>query len=415
MLKKPTLTLFLFVNICAYAQDTLNISLSQADSMFLSNNYLLLAAGMNIESHKAHVIQARLYPNPVAAASFNLLDPENRKVLHLGNTGQASFQVEQLFLLGGKRKSEIAMARTNAEIAGLEFEQLLKELKYQLHIHLYAAGQTRFLLEQYNSQLELLDALLQAYEAGAAMGNIPLKDIVRLKGAYISLNNERAEILKNYYEAQNNLQVLLQTQSVIRFEFSDQDVERYIQAKTPGELLALATEHRSDLLILRQNQALAQQYLRYQKQLKIPDVSLFLAYDQNSGVFRHEVNAGLAIPLPLWNKNQGNISAAQIKIAETDYYLKAAQTEISAGILNAHAYYMQSLAEYQKAKSLYNQDFEITIKGMTDNFQKRNISIIEFIDFFEAYNDVIKEISRNNIQLITAAEQLNLLTGKEVY
>lgn len=52
---------------------------------------------------------------------------------------------------------------------------------------------------------------------------------------------------------------------------------------------------------------------------------------------------------------------------------------------------------------------------MSLNFQKRNVSIIEFIDFFESYNDVLAELMRIKTQLVISAEQINLLTGKDIY
>jgi cobalt-zinc-cadmium efflux system outer membrane protein len=52
---------------------------------------------------------------------------------------------------------------------------------------------------------------------------------------------------------------------------------------------------------------------------------------------------------------------------------------------------------------------------MTNNFQKQNVSIVEFIDFFEAYNEVLTELARIKKQLVISAEQLNLLIGKDVF
>ena len=41
--------------------------------------------------------------------------------------------------------------------------------------------------------------------------------------------------------------------------------------------------------------------------------------------------------------------------------------------------------------------------------------MIEFIDFFEAYNEAQTELARIRKELVIAGEQLNLLTGKEIY
>lgn len=87
--------------------------------------------------------------------------------------------------LGGKRKSEIEMAKTDVKLAKLEFQQLVRQLKFRLHSDLFALGQQKFLLETYNKQLVLLDTILSSYQVQTDKGNIPLKELVRLKGAYL--------------------------------------------------------------------------------------------------------------------------------------------------------------------------------------------------------------------------------------
>ncbi|PVD53920.1 TolC family protein [Terrimonas sp.] len=413
---KITTLLLLLVSLAARAQqDTLNINLQQADSIYLINNFYLVAASMNIEASRAGVIQARLYPNPVFTAEVNAYDPENNKVLHIGGSGQKLLQVEQLILLGGKKKSEIEMAKTNAKIAELEFEQLARQLKFRLHKDLFTIGQKQLLLERYNSQLALLNTLLTAYQVQADKGNVPLKDVVRLKGAYMKLNNDRAELLKDFFEAQGSLQALLQTSSIVHFIFSEEEIENYIKLKSLQEIQEAALQHQPEVLIMKHNKLLAEQNFHYQKRLGIPDINLFSSYDQRSGAFNNQVNAGVSVPLPLWNKNQGNIRSSQFKIKEAEYNVMALQHEIAADVQNAFLVYTETIAEYRKAYTLYNEDFEITVRGMTDNFQKGNVSIIEFIDFFEAYNDVLTELSRIKTQLVISGEQLNLLTGKDIF
>ena len=407
--------IFSFSVLSVSAQDTLKIDIRQADSLFLKKNFYLLASSMNIEAQKAQIIQAKIYPNPIFTADLNAYDPDNNRVFHVGRTGEKGFQLEQLILLGGKRKSEIDIAKTNAKIAELEFQQLFRQLKFRLHTDLFSIGQQEFLLQKYNGQLDLLSTLLTTYQSQADKGNIPLKDVVRLKGAYLKLNNDRAELLKDYFATRNSLQTLLQTSSIIEFQFSEDEVEKYIRVKTLDDIQNEALQNRPDLLIIQQNKTLAEQYLQYQKRLAVPDINLITSYDQVGGAFSNQLNVGFSMPLPLWNRNQGNIKTSQFRIKEAEYNLQAVLTDISSSIQSAFALYTQTVSEYQKSKALYNQDFETTVKGMTENFQKRNVSIVEFIDFFEAYNGVLTELTRIKTQLITSGEQINLLTGKEIY
>lgn len=412
------LTIFYALTLILLTQskaDTLYVSIKQADSIFIRQNLSLLASSMNIEAQKARIIHAKLYPNPVFTADINAIDHENKKFLHIGQTGQKVFQFEQLIVLGGKRKAEIEIARTNTKMAELEFQHLLSQLKYQLRTELFITGQLQVLLEKYHNQLALIDTLLGIYQVQVSKNNIPQKDIVRLKGAYLKLNNDRAEFLKQYYEAQQRLQTLLQTQNTIVLRFEESDITKYIKNISLQELTGTALAQRAELLVKEQDIQLAQQNFTYQKKLAIPDINIFTSYDQRGGAFQNQINTGIAVPLPFFHRNQGNIKTSQYKVKQTEYEYQALKNEIITSIQNTYAFYNQTVTEYQKAMTLYNPNFETTFNAMTINFQKRNINILEFLDFFEAYNEVLIELTRIRTQLVISGEQLNFLIGKEIY
>jgi outer membrane protein, heavy metal efflux system len=419
---KISFVFFLLVGIllCASAKsqpapDTLRVTLRQADSLFVGRNYYLLASSMNIEASRAQVLQAKLFINPILTADINAYDPQNEKVFHVGPTGQKSFQLDQLILLGGKRKSQIELARTDATIAEIEFQNLTRQLKFKLHTKLAEIGQQEVLLKKYDAQLILLDTIITANETQVVKGNVPLKDLVRLKGVYLNLNNDRAELLHQYFEAQAVVQTLLQTQNFIVFGFSDQDIAARIKDTNLDELKVETVANHPELQMIQQNKIHAQQYLLYQRRLAIPDVNLFASYDQRGGAFVNQVNAGISVPLPLWNRNQGNIRTSEYHLKQMDYYLQATQQEKLSDLQNNFALYRQTVADYNKASKLYNADFDLTIRGMSDNFRKRNVSLIEFVDFFESYNLVLAEVARMKTQLVTSAELLNLSIGKDIF
>lgn len=408
--------ILLSLTVSAYAQnDTLHVNLRAADSLFAARNFYLLAGAMNIEASKAQILQASLFPNPIFTADINAYDPENEKAFHVGSTGQKVFQIDQLILLGGKRKAEIDLARTNAKMAELEFTNLARTLKFKLHTELAEIGQQHALLQKYNSQLALLDTILHAYEQPVKRGNIALKDLVRLKGVYLNLNNDRAEVLMKYLEAQATVQTLLQTTRTVYFEFTDDDINAYIKPASLEELKDEALGNHPELLLMQENQIAAEQYVRYQKALSVPDINLNASYDQRGGAFNNQINTGISIPLPLWNRNQGNIKASGFRAREAAYHLQAMRQEKLAALQNHYALYIQTVAEYQKATALYNEDFDTTVQGMIYNFQRRNVSLLEFVDFFESYNQVLAEMARMKTQLVTSAELLNLSIGKDVF
>lgn len=415
---KSWLSIFLITLLPGVAfatADTLRITLPQADSIFLKNNYSLLAASMGVQAQEAQIIQARLYPNPVITAEINVYDPDNNKYFHAGQNGQKYFQIEQLILLGGKRKAEIDLAKTNAAIASLEFQDLVRQLKYELHSSLYSLTQQAFLIKKYNTQLNILDGILDSYNTQVSKGNIPLKDFVRLKGVYLNLNNDRGELIKFYLDEMTKVQTILSTHTIIIPVITDSELEAVIKTFTVSELQSTALDNRADYLIATQNTAAAEQYYTLQRKLAVPDVNVFANYDQLSGAFNNQISAGISVPLPLWNRNRGNIKSAQFQIKQRAYNKESLKNEILATVQNQFALYNHTVGEYSKARELYNIDFEETLQGMNKNFLKNNVSVLEFVDFFESYNNSMAEIARIKIQLAVSAEQLNLTIGKDLF
>lgn len=404
-----------FVVATAQTNDTLKITLQQADSVFLRNNLLLLASQYGVQSQKALEIQAKLYPNPVFTAEFNAYDPQNNKEFHIGSTGEKIFAVEQLILLGGKRSAAIKIAKQNTQLAQLEFEDLLRNLQLQLHICFYTLQQQSFVLNKYQQQLTLLDTLIVIYETQAAKGNIPPKDVVRLKSAYFTINNDKAAFARQYAEENKKIQILLQQQAYIKPIISEASYSNFERQPLLDSMLTLALANRPDYKIADAEVMLAQYNLRAQKAQAVPDINLFSNYDQRGGAFNNQINAGISMPLPLWNRNQGNIKAAQWQQKSTQVLQQQKSIEINSEVREAFANMLRSIQEYKKVKQFYNDDFEIVAQGVSENFKNRNISIIEFMDFFEAYNESVAERQRVNIQLITGAEWVNYVTAAKVY
>ncbi|MBN8576420.1 MAG: TolC family protein [Cytophagales bacterium] len=399
----------------ALAQTTVRLSLAQADSIFLEKNLLLLAAQYNIQAKEALVIQARAYPNPTFTADLNAYDPENNKAFHIGQTGQKFFALEQLIVLGGKRKSEIEIARQNTKLASLELEDLLRNLRYQLHAGFYTIYQQRTTLEKFNRQLQVLDTLINAYEKQASRGNLPLKDVIRLKSVYFKISNDKSELANNYFAQQQRMHTLLQLPEYVEPVVSDPDFDKLIARLSYNLLLDSALQNRPDLKLANEAEALSLLNLQLQKKLAVPDVALNSSFDQRSGAFVNQLNVGLSIPLPLWNRNRGNIRSAQYETQSIAAFQKQKATEVQAEVRAAWQDIELSSQEYQKIKSLYSNDFNTVFEGVNKNFQRGNLSILEFVDFFESYNESLSDYERVKNYLATAAMQINYVTASKIY
>jgi len=408
-------SIFLFIAFQGFAQKTTPLTLAQADSVFLKNNLLLLAEQYNLSAKDALILQARAYPNPLFTADVNAYDPDNNKAFHVNQSGQKAFSIEQLILLGGKRKAEIDIAKQNRKVAMLEMDDLLRNLRYQLHAGFYTINQQRITLDKFTRQLQVLDTLISAYEKQSARGNLPLKDVIRLKAVYFKINNDKSELANTYFTEQQKAQLILQSANYIEPIVDDSDFDKLIEPSQYDQLLDSALQNRPDLKIADESEALALLNIKLQKKLVIPDMALNSSYDQRGGAFQNQVNVGVSIPLPLWDRNKGNIKAAKYEAQSAAIYQKQKSNEVQSEVLAAWQDLTLSISEYQKIKNFYSDDFDAVFDGVNKNFQKRNISILEFVDFFESYNESLSEYERVKNYLATSAMQINYVTASKIY
>ncbi|HEY1869846.1 MAG TPA: TolC family protein, partial [Chitinophagaceae bacterium] len=113
--------LFLLVLSCIpakiYAQDSLRITLQQAESQFLQKNFLLLAAKYRISEADAAVIQAKLYPNPNFSFEQGVYNQDTKKWFDFSSTGETALALQQVIILAGKRNKQINLAKINTQIS----------------------------------------------------------------------------------------------------------------------------------------------------------------------------------------------------------------------------------------------------------------------------------------------------------
>ncbi|MDA6072739.1 TolC family protein [Flavobacterium sp. AC] len=393
------------------------VTLQDCESQFLKNNLFLLASQYNIDASKALTIQARIWDNPSLTAELNAYNPERNQYFDIGKQGQKAFGIEQLIYLGGKKRNEIKLAQTNEKLAELQFNDLLRTLKLQLRKSFFTVFYNKKSLETTDNQLAHIEDLINSYSVQVQKGNIPLRDLVRLQSLYLNFKNERMEVVNENIEEQANLKLLLNSTDNIVPEVSKEEFNKYI-VTIPFDLKTFQDEalaNRPDYLAKQKDIEANEINVKWQKSLSIPDITVGANYDQRSGAFNKEANLTLGIPLPLWNKNKGNIKYAQTileqsKIEKQNFDLQL-QTEITA----AWNKWDESRKNYVVIKPTVNSDFEAVYNGILTNFQKRNISLLEFTDFMESYNQASIQINELKKKVMLSGEELNSTINKDLF
>ncbi|MCP2029775.1 cobalt-zinc-cadmium efflux system outer membrane protein [Flavobacterium sp. HSC-32F16] len=415
MRKRYAILLLVLLNQVVMAQKT--VTLQDCESQFLKNNLFLLASHYNIDAAKAMTIQARIWDNPTITAELNAYNPERDKFFDIGKQGQKVFGIEQLIYLGGKKRNEVNLAKTNEQLAELQFNDLLRTLKLQLRQSFYTVYYNTKSLEITDKQLVHIEDLINSYSIQAQKGNIPLRDVVRLQSLYLNFKNERMEVVNSSIEEQANLKLLTNSTETIIPDVSKDDFNKYLKI-IPFDLKSFEEEaiaNRPDYLAKQKEIEANELNVKWQKSLSVPDITVGANYDQRSGAFNREANVSVGIPLPLWNKNKGNIKNAQAVLAQSKVEKQNFNLQLETEITSAWNKWDESRKNYAVIKPTVNSDFEAVYNGILTNFQKRNISLLEFTDFMESYNQANIQVNELKKKLALSGEELNTTINKDLF
>lgn len=418
MKTKLVILFFLAFITNIHAQKT--ISLTDSENMFLKSNLYLLANQYNIDISEAQVLQAKIWDNPQFGIEVNAWSPNtDQKFFNIDKQGQKSAYIQQLIHIGGQRKNLIDLAQSNAKLASYDFEILLRELKYQLRQSYFEVYFDSKSVQELEKQLTNIKSVVNAYSDQNKKGNISLKDLVRLQNLQLNLQKSRTEIVNNINENQKIINLLLANDSNQNLNLvpTPEELKIYDNAVFTdlNNLQKTALENRPDFKkaeIEIENAALN---LKLQKSLAIPDLTLGASYDQRGGAFNNQTNLTLAFPLPLWNKNKGNIKAAKLGVNQAEQQKQIITLEVKNDVKLIIEKYQEQKANYQITKTEIPSNLDTVYQGVYANFTKQNINLLEFTDFLESYNESI--ISINNIKkaYLKTCEELNYSTASKIF
>lgn len=407
--------------LCCYtrlqAQDTLHITLPQIEKQFLQNNLALLAEKYNIDMARAQVIQARLYNNPTLSLNGNMYNPQLHKIFDVSNkTGQYDIGIQQLVRLAGKRNKEIKLAETAVSISENRFFDLLRTLRYSLRSEFYNVYYLQNSVAGFQIQIASLEKMSAAYDQLQLKGVVSLKDAVRIKLLLISLRTEQSSLVNQLNDSEASLQLLLRNNKTYFIANAEKEltVAESVQQLNVQSLIDTAYNNRYDLKEAENNLLFNKQNYTLQKALAKTDLTIGADFDKRGSFVDNASFLTVAFELPFFKRNQGNIKAAKISIDQGKTVLEQAKQTVENDVQKAYIKLLNTDKLLQSIEPDFQSQFEKLLGGITDNFQKKNISLIEFIDFYEAYKNNTLQFNQLQNDKMQAIEALHFAIGKTI-
>ena len=417
-MKKVFLCIFINITIaynCFSTPYSLPLNIVQAESRFLQKNLILLSAKFNISISKALEQQAKLWNNPTLSLEQNIFNQYNNKYFDMSSSGQSAVQIQQLILLAGKRNKRVELQKYNTAISEYQFYDLMRTLRLELTSNFYNLHFSQQKLNALNKQILPLRDLALAYEEQLKKGNVSLKEVSRLRSLLFKLETDRISLVNEELGFTAALKTLLAVRGDTTLEpVYQESISSWLENKKLAELEEEAIANRSDLLAYETNVKMQQANYRLQKANAIPDINVGAAYDRAGSYIYNYYAMTLSFSLPVYNRNQHFIKIAkdQINQSKLDYENTALSlsNEVNFSYMKALEFH-RSYASFSKSAF---DNVEQLQKAVIENYQKRNITLMEFVDFYESYKDNISAFLDLQLAREKALEELNYTIGKKI-
>jgi cobalt-zinc-cadmium efflux system outer membrane protein len=400
----------------AFAQSTgpASITLDEAIQMALQHNHNLLAARTTIQQSEAEETTANLRPNPSLFADWEYL-PLNRSgqnAQYLHDSTEGDLGLSYLIERGKKRQHRLQAAKDiTAQTRSLvtDNERGLTFNTASLFVNVQLAESTLELADKdLKSFQKTVDLSQLRYDKGAISEDDYLK--IKLQLLQFETDYQQAELAK--VQALSDLRQLLGYESVS----PDYDVAGpfdYHPLKGNLEDFQLkALQNRPDLRAAQQGVTAATSQYELQRAIGKQDVTVQGNYSHVNGI--NAASFYGSIPLPIFNRNQGEIARTRFAITQAQEQEKATNGQALTDVRDAY----EGLRVSDRIVLLYRSGYLDVAQKDRDiaeyAYQRGAVSLLDFLDAERSYRATQLAYRQALASYLLALEQLRQAVGTRV-
>ncbi len=387
------------------------VTLDQAIQMAVQHNHNMLALVTTVQQAEAEETTANLRPNPSLFADWEYLplNHSSQNTAYLHDSTEGDLGLSYLLERGKKRQHRLQAAKdvtaqTRSQVAdaerGLTFNVASLFVNAQL-----AESALELAEKDLKSFQQTVDLSELRYNKGAISEDDYLK--IKLQLLQFETDEQQAELAK--LQALSDLRQLLGYESVP----PDYDVAGpfdYQALKGNLEDFQLkALQNRPDLRAAQQGVTAAKSQYELQRAIGKQDVTVQGNYSHVNGI--NAASFYGSIPLPIFNRNQGEIARSRSAITQAQEQEKATNGQALTDVRDAY----EGLRVSDKVVQLYQSGYLDVAQKDRDiaeyAYQRGAVSLLDFLDAERNYRATQLAYRQAIASHLLALEQLRQAVG----
>jgi cobalt-zinc-cadmium efflux system outer membrane protein len=317
---------------------------------------------------------------------------------------------------GKKRQRRIAVAAEDRKLAELNFRESLRNLILDVQ-----SAYTDVLLRKETLRLaeenrQNFNSLLAINQSRVTAGDLAAVELDRSKIAALQLENAFRQAQLDLAQARLRLQQVLGRRNPVDDFDVEGDFRRDAFPASLNELVNMALERRPDLAAGREL------YIRNQADARLQiangkiDYTIGTEYRRQYGVTSYGSSVALFLqaPIPVFNRNQGEIARAQRESDQTKFRIESLTNRIQAEVRSAWQ-------QYETAKDLLTRiEGEMLtrasqVRQTTEySYRRGEASLVELLDAQRAFNDTRQSYNEARANYTRSLFLMDAITAKTV-
>lgn len=351
------------------------LTLARGIDAALRSNPDLLASAYELSAAQARIVQAGLRPNPELG-----LELEN-----FAGTGatkgidslETTLSLSQVVELGGKRGLRRAAAEADLDVVGVEQRarelDVLSEVTSRFIDVVAAQERVRFAIQATALAQKTLDAIGARVEAGRSPEAERSRARIALTRALVEQRQAESELRAARYALSASWGSPEPAFTSARAELFD------LRAVESFQALMDKLEQSPDFTRFASEARLREAELRLARVQARPNLTFSVGvrrFEQNSDA---ALVAGFSMPLPIYDRNQGTIREAQVRLNQTDALRNAARVRARASLLGL---YQEMNTDRARVDTLRNEAMpqaQLALDQTRSGYDRGRFSFLELI------------------------------------
>jgi len=399
------------LRIPAAAPQPAAVTVDESVREALDHNLTLLAERYGVSVANARVLSARLRPNPVF--TYNALIPDATIFDNNVNPFENVFRTDVVVEGGGKRERRIEVAEQARSVAELQLLNTMRTIVFDVESAFIDVVLAKANLALARESLEAFNGIVRVNTERVRSGDLSQMELARSRLAALQFQNEVRQQESRLAVARHRLKTALGRTGDEPLDVTG-DLRRDAPALPLDAARRIAFDRRPDLQALRRDQARSEADIRLQIASGQVDYTVSGEFHRQRAphdVVGNQYGVYVSVPVPIFNRNQGEIERARQESGQIDARIRALEADVTHDVQAAYETCMASrdvldTVETQMVKQARD------VRAATEYaYRLGEASFVELLDATRAFNETMQTYNEARAEYARSLYALDSASG----